>query len=123
MVHLERERPFLLARSPRTLVRTGKGFVSLDPLFLTDILISPSSAFFMRRSADCLSNWIGEAERPFRLLFEEAQYYPFDDIDGLAPVGSSEQDRIHASLDLTLLTLMDGMDCRGQVRHVPRVDG
>jgi SpoVK/Ycf46/Vps4 family AAA+-type ATPase len=34
---------------------------------------------------------------------------------GLAPVRSSKQDQIHASLVTTLLALMDGLDSRGQV--------
>lgn len=29
--------------------------------------------FFMRKGADCLSKWVGEAERQLRLLFEEAK--------------------------------------------------
>jgi len=33
---------------------------------------------------------------------------------GLAPVRSSKQDQIHASLVSTLLALMDGMDGRGE---------
>ena len=33
---------------------------------------------------------------------------------GLAPVRSSKQDQIHASLVSTLLALMDGMDGRGK---------
>ena len=41
----------------------------------------------MRKGADCLSKWVGEAERQLRLLFEEAkQSQPsiifFDEIDG-----------------------------------------
>jgi SpoVK/Ycf46/Vps4 family AAA+-type ATPase len=76
--------------------------------------------FFMRKGADCLSKWVGEAERHLRLLFEEAkQHQPsiifFDEIDGLAPVRSSKQEQIHASIVSTLLALMDGMDNRGQV--------
>lgn len=48
-------------------------------------------AFFMRKGADVLSKWVGEAERQLRLLFEEAaRQQPaiifFDEIDGLAPV-------------------------------------
>ena len=31
------------------------------------------------------------------------------------PIRSSKQDQIHASVVSTLLALMDGMDCRGQV--------
>lgn len=34
---------------------------------------------------------------------------------GLAPVRSSKQDQVHASIVSTLLALMDGMDGRGQV--------
>jgi SpoVK/Ycf46/Vps4 family AAA+-type ATPase len=63
---------------------------------------------------------VGEAERQLRLLFEEARNSQpsiifFDEIDGLAPVRSSKQDQIHASIVSTLLALMDGMDGRGQV--------
>lgn len=44
-------------------------------------------AFFMRKGADCLSKWVGEAERQLRLLFEEAKACQpsiifFDEIDG-----------------------------------------
>ncbi|KAI6160935.1 hypothetical protein EDD17DRAFT_1828444, partial [Pisolithus thermaeus] len=79
-----------------------------------------SISFFMRKGADCLSKWVGEAERQLRLLFEEARTCQpsiifFDEIDGLAPVRSSKQDQIHASIVSTLLALMDGMDGRGQV--------
>lgn len=74
----------------------------------------------MRKGADALSKWVGEAERQLRLLFEEARSCQpsiifFDEIDGLAPVRSSKQDQIHASIVSTLLALMDGMDGRGQV--------
>ena len=77
-------------------------------------------SFFMRKGADCLSKWVGEAERQLRLLFEEAKAVQpsiifFDEIDGLAPVRSSKQEQIHASIVSTLLALMDGMDGRGQV--------
>ncbi|CAD6199491.1 unnamed protein product [Caenorhabditis auriculariae] len=77
-------------------------------------------AFFMRKGADCLSKWVGESERQLRLLFDQAyQMRPsiifFDEIDGLAPVRSSKQDQIHASIVSTLLALMDGLDGRGEV--------
>ncbi|CDK27282.1 unnamed protein product [Kuraishia capsulata CBS 1993] len=76
--------------------------------------------FFMRKGADCLSKWVGEAERNLRLLFEEAKNQQpsiifFDEIDGLAPVRSSKQEQIHASIVSTLLALMDGIDNRGQI--------
>lgn len=77
-------------------------------------------SFFMRKGADCLSKWVGEAERQLRLLFEQAKKQQpsiifFDEIDGLTPVRSAKQDQIHASIVSTLLALMDGLDSRGQV--------
>eukprot|EP00941_MAST-03F_sp_MAST-3F-sp1_P000884 g884.t1 len=77
-------------------------------------------AFFMRKGADCLSKWVGEAERQLRLLFDQARRHQpsiifFDEIDGLAPVRSAKQEQIHASIVSTLLALMDGLDDRGQV--------
>lgn len=77
-------------------------------------------AFYMRKGADALSKYVGEAEKQLRVLFEEARKNQpsiifFDEIDGLAPVRSSKQEQIHASIVSTLLALMDGMDGRGQV--------
>ncbi|XP_062438007.1 ATPase family AAA domain-containing protein 2-like [Rhea pennata] len=77
-------------------------------------------SFFMRKGADCLSEWVGESERQLRLLFEQAyKMRPsiifFDEIDGLAPVRSSRQDQIHSSLVTTLLALMDGLESRGEI--------
>ena len=80
-------------------------------------------AFFMRKGADILSKWVGEAERQLRLLFEEAQRQQpaiifFDEIDGLAPVSR-----------LTLLLCLPhllGPDChasrhfRGQWRRMQK---
>ena len=45
--------------------------------------------FYMRKGADALSKWVGEAERQLRLLFEEAKKTQpsiifFDEIDGLS---------------------------------------
>lgn len=40
---------------------------------------------------------------------------------GLAPVRSSRQDQIHASIVATLLALMDGMDGRGLFPSKPPV--
>src|ERR1700760_1721003 len=96
--------------------------------FLPDIawLILPSihPAFFMRKGADCLSKWVGEVERQLRLLFEEAKACQpsiifFDEIDGLAPVRSSKQDQIHASIVSTLLALMDGIEGGGCFHESP----
>lgn len=80
----------------------------------------PRVAFFMRNGADCLSKWVGEAERQLRMTFEAAKKHQpsiifFDEIDGLAPVRSARQDQIHSSIVSTLLGLMDGLDGRGQV--------
>ncbi|KAG6554152.1 hypothetical protein Mapa_004068 [Marchantia paleacea] len=90
--------------------------------------------FYMRKGADVLSKWVGEAERQLKLLFEEAQRCQpsiifFDEIDGLAPVRSSKQEQIHNSIVSTLLALMDGLDSRGQVvvigatNRVDAIDG
>jgi SpoVK/Ycf46/Vps4 family AAA+-type ATPase len=61
-----------------------------------------------------LSAQVGEAERQLKLLFDQAKAQQpaiifFDEIDGLAPVRSSRQDQIHASVVATLLALMDGV--------------
>jgi SpoVK/Ycf46/Vps4 family AAA+-type ATPase len=77
-------------------------------------------SFFMRKGADCLSKWVGEAEKQLKLLFEEARKMQpsiifFDEIDGLAPVRSAKQEQIYSSIVSTLLALMDGLDSRGQV--------
>ncbi|KAJ1308298.1 hypothetical protein OPQ81_004012 [Rhizoctonia solani] len=98
---------------------TGKTLVA-RALAATSRSDGKSISFFMRKGADCLSKWVGEAERQLRLLFDEARACQpsiifFDEIDGLAPVRSSKQDQIHASIVSTLLALMDGMDGRGQV--------
>lgn len=76
--------------------------------------------FYMRKGADVLSKWVGEAERQLKLLFEEAEKNQpsiifFDEIDGLAPVRSSKQEQVHNSIVSTLLALMDGLESRGQV--------
>lgn len=110
----------LLARALAASCRSnGKGICKLSRR-LNTMLLNICVAFFMRKGADCLSKWVGEAERQLRLLFEEARNSQpsiifFDEIDGLAPVRSSKQDQIHASIVSTLLALMDGMDGRGQV--------
>ncbi|KAM7473233.1 hypothetical protein LguiB_020476 [Lonicera macranthoides] len=91
-------------------------------------------SFYMRKGADVLSKWVGEAERQLKLLFDEAQKNQpsiifFDEIDGLAPVRSSKQEQIHNSIVSTLLALMDGLESRGQVvligatNRVDSIDG
>lgn len=49
--------------------------------------------FYMRKGADALSKWVGEAERNLRLLFEEAKANQpsiifFDEIDGMTCNGN-----------------------------------
>lgn len=39
----------------------------------------------------------------------------FDEVDGLAPVRSSRQDFVHASVVSTLLALMDGLDNNSEI--------
>ncbi|KAK2964869.1 putative ATPase histone chaperone YTA7 [Blattamonas nauphoetae] len=79
-----------------------------------------SISLFMRKGADILSKWVGETERSLRKLFQRASELApsiifFDEIDGLAPVRSSRQDQIHSSIVTTLLSLMDGIEDRGNV--------
>ena len=111
----------LLARALAASCRSnGKGICAYCITCRIYAYLIRTAAFFMRKGADCLSKWVGEAERQLRLLFEEARNQQpsiifFDEIDGLAPVRSSKQDQIHASIVSTLLALMDGMDGRGQV--------
>ncbi|KAJ6573905.1 P-loop containing nucleoside triphosphate hydrolase protein [Mycena vulgaris] len=74
-------------------------------------------------AASCRTNGrqiIGQAEHQLHLLFDEARAHQpsiifLDEIDGLAPVHSSKQDQIHASIVTTLLALMDGMDGRSSI--------
>ena len=113
-------RLFWLARSLRVAAPMGERSVSpLRHPCPTSTDLPCMTAFFMRKGADCLSKWVGEAERQLRLLFDEAKACQpsiifFDEIDGLAPVRSSKQDQVHASIVSTLLALMDGMDGRGK---------
>lgn len=98
---------------------TGKTFTA-RALAVSCSQMGCKVTFYMRKGADILSQWIGEAERQLRLLFEEARRNQpaiifFDEIDGLAPVRSCKQDQIHNSIVATLLALMDGLDDRGQV--------
>jgi AAA+ superfamily predicted ATPase len=77
-------------------------------------------SFFMRNGSDCLSKWIGEAERNLKLLFQKAKECQpaiifFDELDGLAPERSGKAEQSHISLVSTLLALMDGLDDRGNV--------
>lgn len=97
-------------------------------------------SFFMRKGADVLSKWVGEAERQLRMLFEEAQRQQpaiifFDEIDGLAPVcprlrflplipltpgpaeawpcsGDHRMVACSARLQVTVFDRLDWLDCR-----------
>ena len=78
------------------------------------------AAFFSRSSSELLSKWIGEAEKGLKSLFQQAKTSApsiifFDEIDGLAPRRSAKQDQSHISLVSMLLTLMDGLETRGNV--------
>lgn len=90
------------------------------------ILLSESSpdgkkvSFFTRSSSELLSKWIGEAEKGLKSLFQQAKANSpsiifFDELDGLAPKRTAKQDQSHVSLVSTLLTLMDGLEGRGNV--------
>ncbi|KAF3786467.1 ATPase family AAA domain-containing protein 2 [Nymphaea thermarum] len=77
-------------------------------------------AYFARKGADCLGKYVGDAERQLRLLFHVAEKCQpsiifFDEIDGLTPVRSKQQDQTHSSVVSTLLALLDGLKSRGSV--------
>ncbi|PIA35097.1 hypothetical protein AQUCO_03600038v1 [Aquilegia coerulea] len=77
-------------------------------------------AYFARKGADCLGKYVGDAERQLRLLFQVAERSQpsiifFDEIDGLAPCRTRQQDQTHNSVVSTLLALMDGLKSRGSV--------
>ncbi|KAF6170667.1 hypothetical protein GIB67_015619 [Kingdonia uniflora] len=77
-------------------------------------------AYFARKGADCLGKYVGDAERQLRLLFQVAEKSQpsiifFDEIDGLAPSRTRQQDQTHNSVVSTLLALMDGLKSRGSV--------
>nr|GMC70222.1 ATPase family aaa domain-containing protein [Ipomoea batatas] len=77
-------------------------------------------AYFARKGADCLGKYVGDAERQLRLLFQVAEKSQpsiifFDEIDGLAPCRTRQQDQTHSSVVSTLLALMDGLKSRGSV--------
>ncbi|KAK7244232.1 hypothetical protein RIF29_39051 [Crotalaria pallida] len=77
-------------------------------------------AYFARKGADCLGKYVGDSERQLRLLFQVAEKCQpsiifFDEIDGLAPVRTRQQDQTHSSVVSTLLALMDGLKSRGSV--------
>lgn len=77
-------------------------------------------AYFARKGADCLGKYVGDAERQLRLLFQVAERCQpsiifFDEIDGLAPCRSRQQDQTHNSVVATLLSLLDGLKSRGSV--------
>nr|XP_043627896.1 uncharacterized protein LOC122599445 [Erigeron canadensis] len=77
-------------------------------------------AYFARKGADCLGKYVGDAERQLRLLFQVAEKSQpsiifFDEIDGLAPSRTRQQDQTHNSVVSTLLALLDGLKSRGSV--------
>ncbi|XP_010260348.1 PREDICTED: uncharacterized protein LOC104599487 [Nelumbo nucifera] len=77
-------------------------------------------AYFARKGADCLGKYVGDAERQLRLLFQVAERSQpsiifFDEIDGLAPRRTRQQDQTHSSVVSTLLALLDGLKSRGSV--------
>lgn len=77
-------------------------------------------SLFVRKGGDILSKWVGEGERQLRDLFDEAQRAQpavifLDEVDGLAPLRSARSEQCYSSIVATLLSLMDGVQARGQV--------
>lgn len=85
--------------------------------------------FYMRKGADALSKWVGEAEKQLRLLFEEARRTQpsiifFDEIDGgqyrWSKIAASML-KLHRSCASTIQQA--GADSRFYRLHLTRVDG
>lgn len=77
-------------------------------------------SFFVKNGSECLSKWIGEAEKSLRVLFEEARKKEpsiifFDEIDGLAPKRTDKTEQSHISIVSCLLSLMDGLQDCGRI--------
>ncbi|XP_012149775.2 ATPase family AAA domain-containing protein 2-like isoform X2 [Megachile rotundata] len=77
-------------------------------------------SFISRKGSDCLSKWVGESEKKLQKIFTLAQQSKpciifFDEVDGLAPVRTSRQDFVHASIVSTLLALMDGLENNSEI--------
>ncbi|XP_015117968.1 ATPase family AAA domain-containing protein 2 [Diachasma alloeum] len=77
-------------------------------------------SFISRKGSDCLSKYVGESEKKLQKIFTMAQQSKpciifFDEVDGLAPVRTSRQDFVHASVVSTLLALMDGLDNNSEI--------
>ncbi|KAF7405271.1 hypothetical protein HZH66_004177 [Vespula vulgaris] len=77
-------------------------------------------SFISRKGSDCLSKWVGESEKKLEKIFSMAQQTKpciifFDEVDGLAPIRTSRQDFVHASVVSTLLALMDGLENNSEI--------
>ncbi|KAL2716539.1 ATPase family AAA domain-containing protein 2-like isoform X1 [Vespula squamosa] len=77
-------------------------------------------SFISRKGSDCLSKWVGESEKKLEKIFNMAQQTKpciifFDEVDGLAPIRTSRQDFVHASVVSTLLALMDGLENNSEI--------
>ncbi|GKT34925.1 Tat-binding homolog 7 [Aduncisulcus paluster] len=98
----------------------GKTLVCRVLASMCSNMLGQKVSFFLKNGADCLSKWVGESEKQLRLLFLDAKKHApsiifFDEIDGLCPQRSSKQDQIHSSIVSTLLSLLDGLEDRGDV--------
>lgn len=76
----------------------------------------------MRKGADCLSKWVGEAERQLRLLFEEAKKCQpsiifFDEIDGKV---DSSRTKLLAHLGAPSLQALRQSGAASKSRFMPR---
>ncbi|RKO97723.1 hypothetical protein CXG81DRAFT_10833, partial [Caulochytrium protostelioides] len=99
---------------------TGKTMTATALAYSCSSEANQKVAIFLAHTSELLNKYVGESERSIRMLFEQARRWQpslifFDEIDGLAPARTSKQDQVHASMVSTLLTMMDGLESRGQV--------
>eukprot|EP00756_Hemistasia_phaeocysticola_P002657 Hpha_TRINITY_DN11804_c0_g1::TRINITY_DN11804_c0_g1_i1::g.2162::m.2162 len=77
-------------------------------------------SLFVRKGGDVTAQQVGQSELNLRMLFAAARERApsiifFDEVDGLAPTRNGRQDAVHSSIVTTLLSLLDGVGCRGGV--------
>ena len=99
---------------------TGKTLVARALANFCAMHASQNISFYLRNGGDCLSKYIGEAEKSIRLLFAEARKNQpsiifFDEIDAIAPARTQKSEQSHVSVVATLLAEMDGLSDRGQI--------
>ncbi len=78
------------------------------------------AAFFFMNGPECMSKFVGEAEKRIRRIFEDAEKSApsiifIDEIDAIAPKREESYGEVERRVVAQLLATMDGMKSRGKV--------